>query len=127
MSIIRHLAGDWKIGWCAGTLSWLVALLRSGRATASVRCQQRANRRFVRLAIVCADQVPDLLAIFAIEERRRNLAAPSRQDHLHKRIFSARSLAVIRERRLVAHDKPAHKDQIAVLVEIDANDMQSPG
>src|SRR6266851_7683005 len=98
---------------CGGSGA-LFAWRRGGRA--SISSQQRANGGFVSVPVIGAEQVADLSAVFGIEERCGNRAAPSRQDRLDKRGLATGLLAVVGKYRLVSRDKAPGQNQVAVVI-----------
>src|SRR5579883_1549959 len=99
---------------------------------ASPRCrrllrEQHFDGGFVSFAIAGAAQVADLPAILGVEERSGDRSIPAGHDGLHESVLLAFFLAVVREYGLVAGKEPAHEDQIAVLVQADADYFQALG
>src|SRR5580704_5947649 len=69
----------------------------------------------------------DLPAVLVIKKSGRQSARPFRQDTLHKSLLLALFLAIVREHGLVTRQKPAHEDQIAILIHADSHHPQSLG
>src|SRR5712664_1764670 len=93
----------------------------SARATS----KQLANRGFVGLSRAGAKHTAHLIPVLVIEKRHRERAVPLRPDGLGKSGLVSMLFAVIRKNRFVSRDKPAHQNQVAVIVEIDTDDLQS--
>src|SRR5256885_10327929 len=67
----------------------------------------------------------NLLAVFGIKQGNRHRAIPSGQNRFLKRALVPRFLSIVGEHRFVAGDEPPHKDEVTILIEIDADDVQA--
>src|SRR5437763_15006946 len=107
--------------WCA------LYLWHELQSEALVRSQvkQRPNCPFVRFAVPLPNKTPHLPPIFRIEHRNGQRSGPRRQHSSAERPLFAWLLPIIWKNRLVPRNKSAHQDQVAVIIEVHAHNLQS--